>query len=121
MLDSELQGLCLYWQKELRLQDWDITAKFGIPDHISGAKVTYYLDFLEAFITICEEGYTNKLHTKPIYEEDSSEVSLIHEQLEIMFAPIRDEHDPDKKDYRWEQNYNKLARALVKLKYSKEQ
>ena len=121
MLDSELQGLCLYWQEQLRLQDWDITAKFGIPIGASDACVNPSENGMCAEIIVMSTLNQKARHTKLIGEPDGVEIDLVHELLEIMFNALRREVDMDCKDYRFEQNYNKLARALVKLKYSKEQ
>lgn len=116
MTSKELQELCKEWQKTLRLQDWNITIKFGIPDQIGGARATIYNNHLEVVITVAEDGYSTQLHNPPNYKEDSAEFNLIHELLEVLFFAIRHEHDLKAEDYRWEQNFNKIANALVKLK-----
>jgi len=115
MNNSELEQLCQYWQKQLGIQDWDITVKFGIPQGNNIASTTTYLNYMEAIITIMNDEDYKKLHTTPMGERQPIESDLIHELLEVMFDVIRREHDQDSKDYRWEQCFNKLAKSLNNL------
>lgn len=113
MLDKDLKVLCLEWQKLLRLQDWNIDIKFGIPAHDNDVSAGIRLNFQDAFITVLSYGLYE--HLPRLMPRDTVEEDILHELLEIMFHSIRDEHDPDMKDYRWEQCFNKLASAFIKI------
>lgn len=89
---EELQDRCAYWQKVLRLQDWDIklsvVRQWEIPDswgtcdpHLSKKIATIkILDKLDDGEPGCSEAY-------------DAEKTLVHELLHVHFEPFATKED----------------------------
>ena len=97
-----------YWQKRLRLQDWDITIKKAKPKRleIKGAvgRVEYSVDSKVATILISE-----KLKSKKEIER-----TIIHELLHLHLAPISQFCEGDCYETFEEQAIESITKALLK-------
>lgn len=111
MTQDELQSLCTYWQKVLRLQDWDIVIRFKrIFDmqHETDGNIDYSLPNKSAIINILEPSDFDN----PCFPMDVEEV-VVHELLHLHF------HEADRPNGECpdsvECGIQKTAEALVKL------
>jgi hypothetical protein len=105
MTTDELKQLCAYWQKVLRLRDWDIDARieriFDMPEKEIRGHVSYTIALKEAIIQI--------LDPNDYFKDDySPEQSLVHELLHVAFAEAGDATTV-------EQAVDATAKALVNL------
>lgn len=112
LTNEELQELLEYWQGELRLRDWDITARFARVQemidvfHLGG--IDYQSTFGRASVKIISHDDYDHSGLIPY----DAEVTLVHELLHLhtfRFAPNNTNKDE-------ELALNVLASALVRLK-----
>lgn len=106
---KELNKLLRYWQKRLRLQDWNITARI-IPNFSSNAigQCSPFYQNRECLIKIDPEYLPAYDGVKCTIEE-----LLIHELLEIYFINIV----KDNKEVEKDMAINMIAEALIKERY----
>ena len=111
MTDEDLRSLCTYWQKVLRLQDWDVVIKFRrIFDMQPGTMgtVDWTLETKKAIVNILEPtDFSNN-----DFEFDVEEV-VVHELLHLHFCDKAEENNGCPISV--EQGIDALAGAFVKL------
>lgn len=86
MKAPNLQSLLKKWQKRLRLQDWDITAKYD-DEHILDGQVgltRFSKKYHHALIRILhpKDNFFTEPHTKNV------ELTLVHELLHLHITPL---------------------------------
>lgn len=105
---TDLEKLCAYWQKRLRLQDWDVTVK-PVRHH--------ELDqYRHAEISICSERKTAVMSVVNLADRNAElaitiEESVIHELLHLHFDSFWNKG----KSTEMEQAINLIAKAFVPL------
>lgn len=111
--ESELQALCLDWQRRLRLQDWTVRATWARYWELNGvAHVAYVTEAKTAHIkVIVPEDYRSDEDLWPYVPEQS----LVHELLHLHFAPFDTERGSPL-HIAEEQAVAAMAEALVTLK-----
>lgn len=119
---AELDAALAYWQKVLRLQDWDIKIIFGrerdMCDPCLGEIITTPAKKMALIKILDPVDYSN-----PHYEQDH-EPTLVHELLHIHFNSIMDEiRDVDKvlhdRLYTQEESaIESIAKGLISLSRS---
>lgn len=96
-----------YWQKQLRLQDWDIDIKKAKPKRlkIKGAagQVEYSVDLKVATILISDE----------LKDKREIEHTIIHELLHLHLAPISQFCEGDCYETYEEQAIESITKALL--------
>ncbi|WP_160112318.1 hypothetical protein [Salicibibacter kimchii] len=110
---EELEQKLVYWQKILKLQDWDISIekKKMIGEDFEG-NVQCFLESKEAFISILDEDY----RPDDSLGEHDMEETLVHELLHLHLYPISEiAEDKPNYDLFEEQAINALAKAYVYL------
>lgn len=119
MLLQELQELCSFWQKKLRLQDWKIVVKIARHNQIdfeSWARVEYCRSHKQATIYILDP--TDDIYHRMVEEFPyDPEVSLVHELLHLHF----ESYDPPANSEEFMQleiGLNLISEALVQLRKS---
>ena len=111
--DKQLQGALKFWQKELRIQDWDITVEFvrsfnmGREAH---GHCHYVRPLKEAHIRIIDPKDVDEALLIPF----DAEQTLVHELLHI--SMFDDSENGSDKDILMEQFVNSMAKTLVKIK-----
>ena len=105
MTDKQLIKLCSFWQKELRLQDWNITVEFEDEFHSESqlGETTVSAPWYDATVSI-KEGMS----------AEQTELTLIHELIHIRFGGLQ--FDESSIQHLWlEQGIEALARLLYKI------
>lgn len=114
MTDRELQELCGWWQKVLRLQDWDVKVlvkrRFQMPADAQG-QVDYVLQNRKAVISVLAAEDYEPDHLWP----QDQEKTLVHELIHLHMAPFAAPTGTPQ-DIAQEQAIEALAGALVRLK-----
>ena len=115
MTQDELQSLCSEWQKTLRLQDWDIRARF--------VKHYRFPQSKQGEVSCVEEQKTAliRILVPEDYEPDQEwpqdiEQTLVHELVHVHFIAFTDSEKGSAKDLALEQGVELTAWALVNLK-----
>jgi hypothetical protein len=108
--DRQLQAVCKRWQKILRLEDWDVTAKLVTSDEIKA----FYGDDRELFAAIrrgSEHGNAEiqVLRFSLDNPDRDHEVDVVHELLHLRFDLF------DAVGEARELGINRTADALVRL------
>ena len=112
MTDADLQSLLTFWQKTLRLQDWQIITRFcdstelHIPSDYGNCRIRAQQK--SAVILIRRQGVGEDPF--PFTEEEA----LVHELLHLHFEPFEVQTEPGHTAE--EQAINLIAGALVELK-----
>ena len=115
MDEHELKELCAYWQKVLRLQDWDVNIKIArvFEMHEDGiGEINMVMSLKKAFIQILD---TND--SAPDEDKDI-ELTLVHELVHLHLAEWSEQESG--MPVSGEQAVDLLAKALVQLKRSAE-
>ena len=113
--DKQLKDAMKFWQKELRLQDWDITVEFvrlfdmGREAH---GHCHYVRPLKEAHIRIIDPKDVDGTLLIPF----DAEQTLVHELLHIPICMFDDSENGSDKDILMEQFVNSMAKTLVKIK-----
>lgn len=120
MDEYDLQQKCIYWQKQLHLQDWDITPRIERRhnmdvDNVTGT-CTYNLNAKKARIQILD----------PIdYNEDEFskdlEQTLVHELLHLHFSGWTLISENSECPWHAEQGIDAIAQALVNINRDKKE
>lgn len=109
MNQKQARKLCREWQKELRLQDWDISIAV-VPQHEMGSDnrgdIAMKMELRVAHICIVKESHTT---WQPRF---GPEQTIVHELLHPHFQPFWD----DSKELEMEQAIEAIAAALVSAK-----
>lgn len=112
LTNEELQGLLDYWQNELRLRDWDITARFvrvhEVRDTGQRGGIRWEATFRKASVRLIIPDDYDPSAIVPYDAEQTLVRELLHLHT-YRFSP--DEIDEDE-----ETALNVLASALVRLK-----
>lgn len=114
--DGWLQDRCNFWQRQLRLQDWDVTVEWAESNALGGAmgRTTFHASTHEARVRILPE------HEYPPVSEragsyDPEEV-LVHELLHLTWGEWEGaDAEDDPKHNAKELALNLTAAALVRL------
>jgi hypothetical protein len=114
--DEQLQEALIFWQKVLRLQDWDVYARIARGRELftenSAAAVRWTLAKKVATLQLLDPiDYEDNLAV-----EQDHEVSLVHELLHLHYAPFDNTEDDSLELYTLEQSIEAISRALVDLK-----
>lgn len=117
MTNKELQRLTKFWQKVLRLQDWELEVRItrgrDMADDGHQGECHYIQSLKQAKILIVDPiDYPSEA-----WEPQDIERTLCHELLHLHFAPFyseKSEDDPERTAQ--EQAIEILARAYVNLK-----
>lgn len=113
LTQEQLEERLVYWQKVLRLQDWDIRIRlcrrWELPgEHLDG-NCRYHLDSKTAQISIlCSDDY------EPGWRPYDAERILLHELIHLHLIPLNISNDAPEAVAE-EQAVNLLACAFVKL------
>ncbi len=119
---KDLEKMCAYWQKILRLQDWDVTVEFRTVDTMPRMEGCSdiplginYFNYQEEVSKICIIEHTS--YPVDSLTEYDAEAILVHELGHLYFA----NHfiDPEEEISRGiEVVINKFTNALLRLKRS---
>jgi hypothetical protein len=114
--EDQLQQDLDYWQKVLRLQDWDVEVNVvrarDMTLENSAAAVTWVLPKRMASVTIMDP-----IDYPPgLMGEQDQEVSLVHELLHLHYAPFDETEKGSLPEVMLEQSIEAISRALVLLK-----
>lgn len=114
---DQLRERLAYWQKVLRLQDWDIQIEiarmpqFTSPDR--AAEIHIHYTHKRAFIRILDpEDYSYNMVP---WDPQDMEMSLVHELMHIYFYPAQDHMTY----HELEQAVHSLATAFVGMERGK--
>lgn len=117
--NEKIRAATAKWQKKLRLQDWQVTAKlarrteFSSPDCY--AEINYFHPQKSAIIKILDPiDFVPTEHDTDLCMYDW-ERSLIHELLHLMLMWIPDEDDEEDYNNNEELSINLMAEALIDL------
>ena len=104
------------WQKELRLQDWEIVAvirpSFKMSSQGSQASIEWTLEEKTAMIHLLDpEEYPTDL-----VREQDHEVSLVHELIHLHYAPFEDTANQSLEHSMMELSIDVLSNTLVRLR-----
>lgn len=109
-----LQQLCIYWQKKLRLQDWDIhlsiERRHNMDIENTTACSTYNICAKKAWIQILDP---IDYHTNGFYQD--IEQSLIHELIHLHFSPLSIDYSNEKCPWYMEAGIDAIATSLVEI------
>ena len=111
---EQLQTLLEYWQRQLRLQDWDITLKVKHAWEVEEGVIAHVLDQparKEAIVTILDPGERDRPDWNEV--DKTPEFDLVHELVHIA---IPGPHHGEPGYERYEQGVNVVSKALVFLK-----
>lgn len=123
MTDEQLKSLCKLWQKRLKLQDWQISARVVGSEEMrdSLGDCVVYQDTKCALVRVIDPAGIDETH--PYYsrfpENGNLEKILVHELIHILLDPF---FDPDAEDFRrtaQEQLMDQMATVLHEA-YGKE-
>lgn len=113
MTDEDLKELCILWQKRLRLQDWEVSVRFGhtheMDDRYSTGTVWYSPRRRQATIKVLFPD-----EVEPSDFPFDPERTLIHELLHLYFAPFDTAKNSPEEDAE-EIAVNALAAAFVEV------
>jgi len=114
--EDQLQADRAYWQKVLRLQDWDIEVKVVRARDMnleeSAASVNWVLPKRMASVAI-----RDPIDYPPgLMGEQDQEVSLVHELLHLHYAGFDETERGSLQETLLEQSIEAISRALVLLK-----
>lgn len=120
MTDAELQDALYFWQRVLRLQDWQITAHFVDSQEIQGNRGHSHVheDSMQCVIRILRpEGLdqTSRFY-KDFGDTYDPELTLIHELLHIPLHMVFREEPGEHETAMQEQAIERIAGALYSLK-----
>ena len=111
--DTEYLGrLLAYWQKRLRLLDWDIDAVYdgSLVKNGELGSIEYAPQHGKATIRVCPKGLGDGFDI-PLDEEHT----VVHELIHLYFHDFEPERDSLQWE-RWEYAINKTAAALVAMR-----
>lgn len=115
MVQPDLHDLCAEWQRELRLQDWDVVAQYrrghAMRDPDNQGECAWLPHKKLATIYILDPADYPPDASRP----QDVELTLVHELLHLHFAPFVAERD-SAEDIAQEVAIDQIARALVALK-----
>jgi hypothetical protein len=112
-----LADRCRYWQRRLRLQDWDVTTRIARFDEIEGVGVTSVSSrYRHAEIKILSEtdvdrrvaAWPGRCHAV------DWEVTLVHELLHLHFHDVGEPKDGTAEEIALERAVDAIAIALVR-------
>lgn len=119
MTEAELQALTDDWRIRLRLQDWDIRARFGKRRDVPGNAVgecEWRRHPRQALITVVRPEEIGESVFTDLFPEDIEE-TVVHELLHIYWVPFsKIIENGSHEDAAMEQAINALAACLVALK-----
>ena len=105
-----------YWQRILRLQDWNINGRVegfrGMPTQEDAGTCNVDFELKEALIRIMDPVDHNPNWIQPFQDV---ETTLVHELLEIHFDPFKNSDKKTLEHKIQEQVIESLAKALVEL------
>ena len=107
---AEAERLITYWQRQLRLEDWDVTVIVPDYDPEGAAKISTSNVMGVAKITIRNPAITPPGRFGP----EDLEISVVHELLHLRFPHI-DPAVSSLADQSYELGIEQTARALVRL------
>lgn len=107
MTERQLQRTVRFWQKKLRLQNWQIAAEFATEDEMHAAD-----NLGECIAQLCD----HTAHIRIIREGDDRdlEITICHELLHVLFAELLP-RDPIKEKL-FESGVDHVANTLVFLR-----
>lgn len=108
--DDVLTSLCHEWQKRLRLQDWDVEARYVKYYEMKSEHADGECDYVFSRKSAC----INILCAEDCPEPIDVEETLVHELLHLHFAEWTERHDEC--PVSGEQALDAIASALVRLK-----
>lgn len=114
MTHKQLQSLLREWQKTLRLQDWNVTAKF-----VSGGKIDPPGNIGVAITTLTQKSAKIQILKQGddrLEDPHDQELTLVHELLHLHVAPFAPDNWDTPVGVAAEQAIDLIAEALVKLK-----
>lgn len=113
--NRDLRTLCNYWQRTLRLADWEVRVKFGrsrdlvVGDGVAWGRISVQPDHRAAEMLI--------LHPEDHHNAEGRgeiESTIVHELLHIFFDSVNSAEKGHSTPE--EQAINAIANALVRLK-----
>lgn len=114
-----LRDRCAYWQKVLRLQDWEIKVEYVREKTMPQAWGTVskrHIGHRMATIEVCDPSSFSLLDFPDNDVVSDPEYVLVHELLHIYTEGILKDHERETTEDIWaEQMADTVARALVKL------
>jgi hypothetical protein len=114
--EEALQNDLIYWQKTLRLQDWDIYARVArgreLFNENSAACIRWVLPKKTATLQLLDPSD----YDPGLAVDQDHEVSLVHELLHLHYAPFDHTEEGSLELYMLEQSIEAISRALVALR-----
>lgn len=115
VVTPNLQTICTYWQKRLRLQDWDIKIKYerfrrmqNSTGQIPWGQIQMNQEYRSARILILHPSDNEQAR-------GDIEETVVHELLHIHFSEVRPQAIKPGDDIAEERVINALAQALITL------
>jgi hypothetical protein len=116
--EAQLRKRCAYWQKVLRLTDWNISVRVADDEELEqGGDCQVHQHSKLALIRVrgIETYSPTSGWRKAFPEQFDMEITLVHELLHIPFDRLIDTEDDEFAQLWEEQALEFLAQALVKL------
>ena len=111
---TQLRKQCAYWQRALRLQDWEVKLTVSRRSQFTMPRCQGVIDWVlptrQAYITLLDP---RDFPGTPFMHD--IEVTLVHELLHLYVAPFHADEDT-LADHAQEQMIDALAQALVRLR-----
>lgn len=116
--EDELKKLCLFWQNQLKLNNWRIVVEIKKLTEFNNKQSLSEIEFTSALNKAAIKILDPSDYPQTPFEQDM-EISLVHELLNLHFALFEPKSDDSLEFLIMESTIEQLANILVEMKRTK--